>query len=187
VSKLTQYMLLKASEHWGDLEIKHYKDSNYEPLMPILQQEFPNWSSKKIKAYVDLSNNKAPGIAGVLAAKNTSGYYVGCLIYTFQQIDSETFNYPEHVNSKKNLNILVVENINSCIPILQKKIFLALIEESINMAEFHDCDYLELPTLATEHYELIREKYKAQIQDPRSFRTYIKLSKSLALSVDDFL
>jgi len=184
MSKLTQYMPVKVNDHWGDLEIKPYMSSNYEPLMPILQQEFPNWNSKKIRSYMNLANNKDKNIAGVLAARNASGYYVGCLIYTFQQMDSKTFNYPNNLNSDKNLKIFVIENINACIPILQKNIFLALIDETINIAEYYDCDYLELPTLATEHYDLVKKKYKEQIEDPKNFRTYLQLSKTLTAHME---
>jgi len=184
MSKLTQDMAVKVNEHWGNLEIKPYSSSNYEPLMPILQQEFPNWNSKKIKSYMNLANGKDKSVAGVLAAKNASGYYVGCLIYTFQKMDSKSFNYPNHISSDKNFKIFVIENINACIPMLQKNIFLALVDEAINIAENYDCDYLELPTLATEHYELVKKKYKEQIQDPKDFRTYLKLSKTLTAHME---
>jgi len=184
MSKLTQDMPVKVNEHWGNLEIKPYKDSNYEPLMPVLQQEFPNWNSKKIKSYMNLANGKDKGLAGVLAAKNTSGYYVGFLIYTFQTMDSKSFNYPNHRGSDKSFKVFVIENINACIPMLQKNIFLALVDEAINLAENYDCDYLELPTLATAHYELVKKKYKEQIQDPKDFRTYLKLSKTLTAHME---
>ena len=177
MSKLTQDMPVKVNEHWGDLEIKPYKSSNYEPLMPILQQEFPNWNSKKIKSYVNLANSKTENVAGVLAAKNAYGYYVGCLIYTFQQMNSKSFNYPNHIGSDKNLNIFVIENINSCIPILQKKIFMTLVDTAVDIAKTNGCNYMELPTLATEGYELIREKYQDCIMDSKTFRTYLNISK----------
>ncbi len=181
---LSQDMSVIVNDHWGNLEIKPYKSSNYEPLMPILQQEFPNWNSKKIKSYISLTNGKDEDIAGVLAAKNASGYYVGCLIYTFQTMDSKSFNYLNHVASDKSFKVFVIENINSCIPIVQKNIFLALVDEAINLAENYDCDYLELPTLATAHYELVKKKYKEQIQDPKDFRTYLKLSKALTAHME---
>ena len=133
---------------------------------------------------MDLANDKDKSVAGVLAAKNASGYYVGCLIYTFQKMDSKSFNYPNHIGSDKNFKIFVIENINACIPMLQKNIFLALVDEAINIAENYDCDYLELPTLATEHYELVKKKYKEQIQDPKDFRTYLKLSKTLTAHME---
>ena len=166
---------VNVNNHWGNLIIGSYENKSVDPLMPILQQEFPNWNSKRIKSYMDLVNQGNSAISGVLAAKNESGYYVGCLIYTFQQIDKEKFDHP--TNSKKNgiCNVFVVENINSCIPILQKQIFLALIDESIKIALANNCCYLELPTLNTQSYTLIKKKYSSQIQDPKTFRTYIKL------------
>ena len=168
-------MAVRVNGHWGDLEIRPYQSSNYEPLMPILQQEFPNWNSKKIKSYMDLSKGKGENVAGVLAAKNTSGYYVGCLIYTFQQIDAEKFNKEKHHNQNETFSVFVVENINSCIPILQRQIFLALVDEVVKIAGANNCDYIELPTVNTQSYFLIKEKYKDQIEDPKTFRTYIKI------------
>jgi len=101
------------------------------------------------------------------------------LIYTYQKIDADKFDYPSNIFSKENLDIFVIKNINSCIQILQKQIFLSIINEAINVAETNECDYIELPVLATESYELVRNKYKNQIQDPKNFRTYLTLSKSI--------
>jgi|TARA_Y100000310_G_scaffold253143_1_gene259948 hypothetical protein len=170
---------VKVNNHWGNLQIVPYIDNNIDPLMPILQQEFPDWNSKRIKAYMQLVTRETPKISGVLAAKNESGYYVGCLIYTYQKIDENDFEYSSNIDSKKTFDIFVIENINSCIPILQKRIFLSLIDTAIGIAESNKCDYIELPTLATESYDLVRNKYEGQIQDPKKFRTYLKLSKSL--------
>ena len=174
----------KVSSHWGNLEIGFYQNKNIDPLMPILQQEFPNWNSKRIKSYMELVNQKSANTSGVVPAKNESGYYVGCLIYTFQDIDAARFDYPSNINSNTSFSIFVVENINSCIPILQKKIFLALIDEAISIAEHNDCHYVELPTLASESYELVKKKYQNQIQDPKTFRTYLKLSKTLTAHME---
>ena len=170
---------VRAKKHWGNLEIGSYINENIDPLMPILQQEFPNWNSKRIKSYMKLINHENSNISGVLAAKNESGYYVGCLIYTYQKIDENDFEYSSNIDSKKTFDIFVIENINSCIPILQKRIFLSLIDTAIGIAESNKCDYIELPTLTTESYDLVRNKYEGQIQDPKKFRTYLKLSKSL--------
>jgi len=166
---------VKVSNHWGNLIIGSYQSKDINPLMPILQQEFPNWNSKRIKSYMELVNHENSEVSGVLAAKNESGYYVGCLIYTFQQIDKSKFNNGSNGSSNEASNVFVIENINSCIPILQKKIFLALIDEAIKIAQTNECDYIELPTLATHSYELVKEKYNNSIEDPKSFRTYIRL------------
>ena len=166
---------VKMNNHWGDLSIGFYQNKNIDPLMPILQQEFPNWNSKRIKSYMDLVNHESSKVSGVLAAKNEFGYYVGCLIYTFQKIDSERFNLPKNYDQNDDFNVFVVENINSCIPILQKQIFLALIDEVIKIAAANNCDYVELPTLNTQNYLLVKEKYSTQIEDPKTFRTYIKI------------
>ena len=175
---------VRAKKHWGNLEIGSYINENIDPLMPILQQEFPNWNSKRIKAYMDLVNHENSEVSGVLAAKNEYGYYVGCLIFTYQQIDQDRLNGSLNNNSNEISNVFVVENINSCIPILQKQIFLALIDECINIAEDNNCDYLEVPTLGTDGYDLVKKKYKYQIQDPKNFRTYLKLAKCLTAHME---
>jgi len=176
MSKLTKIMSsIKINNNWGGLAIGSYQDKNIDPLMPILQQEFPNWNSKRIKSYMELVNHEISKVSGVLAAKNESGYYVGCLIYTFQQIDKERIDCPKDINEDEICNIFVVENINSCIPILQKQIFLALIDESISIAMTNNCNYIELPTISTQSYELVKKKYNNQIQDNKSFRTYIRI------------
>jgi len=166
---------VKLNNHWGNLMIGSYENKNIDPLMPILQQEFPNWNSRRIKSYMELVNHENSKVSGVLAAKNESGYYVGCLIYTFQQIDRDKVNYPKDVNEDEICNVFVIENINSCIPILQKQIFLALIDETVNIAMANGCDYLELPTISTQSYELVKKKYNNQVEDAKSFRTYIKI------------
>jgi len=167
--------IIKSNGHWGNLKIGSYQNKNIDPIMPILQQEFPNWNSKKIKSYMELVNHDHSEVSGVLAAKNESGYYVGCLIYTFQQIDASRFNYLSSNDLNEIFNVFVIENINSCIPILQKQIFLALIDEGVNIAKNKNCNYVELPTLATQSYELVRKKYINKIQNPKTFRTYIKI------------
>ena len=103
---------VKMNTHWGNLTIGSYQNKNIDPLMPILQQEFPNWNSKRIKSYMDLVNHESSKVSGVLAAKNEFGYYVGCLIYTFQKIDSERFNLPKNYDQNDDFNVFVVENIN---------------------------------------------------------------------------
>ena len=176
---------VKVNNHWGNLQIAFYRDSNVDPLMPILQQEFPNWNSKRIKSYMELVNRETSETSGVLAAKNESGYYVGCLIYTHQKIDSRKFDSPSNIGSNEVLDIFVVENINTCIPIFQQKIFLELVDEAINIAERNNFSYIELPTLASESYELVKNKYKNQIQDPKNFRTYLKLSRSITTQMEN--
>ena len=166
---------VKLNNHWGNLMIGSYENKNIDPLMPILQQEFPNWNSRRIKSYMELVNHENSKVSGVLAAKNESGYYVGCLIYTFQQIDKERIDCPKDINEDEICNVFVVENINSCIPILQKQIFLALIDESISIAMTNNCNYIELPTISTQSYELVKKKYNNQVEDAKSFRTYIKI------------
>ncbi len=167
--------ITKINNHWGNLKIGSYQNKDINPLMPILQQEFPNWNSKRIKTYMELVSHENSNISGILAAKNEFGYYVGCLIYTFQQIDAEKFNKEKHHNQNETFSVFVVENINSCIPILQRQIFLALVDEVVKIAGANNCDYIELPTVNTQSYFLIKEKYKDQIEDPKTFRTYIKI------------
>ncbi|SVC18623.1 uncharacterized protein METZ01_LOCUS271477, partial [marine metagenome] len=101
------------------LNIRSFKSENIYPLLPLLSQEFPNWTIDKIKNYIKLVISKKNDVAGILVAQNDSLYNVGMLIYTFQTVTSGLLD-----NSKKEkfLNGIVVENLNASSPILQKQV-----------------------------------------------------------------
>ena len=165
---------------YGGLQVEEYQDRNVQPLLGLLNQEFPNWSSSKIKSYMNLVTSKANAISGVLVAKNKAEYYLGILIYTFQQIDSSKIDNSCTNGNKKNAsNIFVVENLIASSLILQSRVFLSLVESGIEIAKNHMCDYIELPKFDTESYNLLKKKYENQVTDCKDFRTYLKLNKSL--------
>ena len=159
------------NDHIG-LLIKQYDNDNIYPLLPLLFQEFPNWTLDKIKNYVKIVISKKHDVAGMLVAQNEAMYYVGLLIYTFQQISPELIG-----NTKKNqfAKGVVVENLIASSPILQKQVFFILVENIITMAKKNNCQFIELPKF-DETYELIKEKYKKQITNHNNFRIFIKLN-----------
>tara|TARA_B100000929_G_C15440773_1_gene397932 strand:+ start:479 stop:976 length:498 start_codon:yes stop_codon:yes gene_type:complete len=153
------------------LLIKYYKNDNIYPLLPLLSQEFPNWTVDKIKNYIKLVISKNNDVAGILVAQNDAQYNVGMLIYTYQTITSDLIG-----NSKnKFVNGIVVENLNASSPILQKQVFFILIEKVMKFAKEKKCEFIELPKF-DESYELINQKYKSQISNPNNFRVFIKLN-----------
>ena len=153
------------------LLVTHYKNDNIYPLLPLLSQEFPNWTIDKIKNYVKLVISKNHDVAGMLVAQNEAAYNVGLLVYTFQSTNSKSSN-----KNKKDdfMDGLVIENLIASSPILQKQVFFILIESVIKMAKKNNCQFIELPKF-DETYELIKEKYKKQISHQNSFRVFIKL------------
>ena len=153
------------------LLVTHYKNDNIYPLLPLLSQEFPNWTIDKIKNYVKLVISKNHDVAGMLVAQNEAAYNVGLLVYTFQSTNSKSSN-----KNKKDdfMNGLVIENLIASSPILQKQVFFILVENIITMAKKNNCQFIELPKF-DETYELIKEKYKKQISHQNSFRVLIKL------------
>jgi hypothetical protein len=174
---------VKVNKHWGGLQIEPYASNNIYPLLPLLKQEFPNWSTKQIKSYVELVASKKQDLTGLLVARNEAHYYVGLIVYTIQQMDSKSVEKSKDNNGKdkgeKPLNILVVENLISSSPILQKQVFMALVDAVIDVAENNSCDFVELPKFDNESYDLIKDKYQNQLSETENFRTYLKLSKSL--------
>ena len=108
-------MPLKSSlNNDAGLKISHYNSSDgVYPILPLLSEEFPNWTIDKIKNYVKLVVTKKNEIAGMLVAKNEALYNVGLLIYTFQSVGTKYLNnHEEHSNSKEEFtNGIVVENI----------------------------------------------------------------------------
>ena len=173
------------NKYWGGLQIEPYKDKNIYPLLPLLKQEFPNWSTKQIKSYVELVISKKQDVTGLLVARNETHYYVGLIVYTIQQMDSKPVEKSKDNNEKdkeeKPLNVLVVENLIASSPFLQKQVFMALVDAVIDIAESNSCDFIELAKFDNESYDLIRDKYQSQISESEGFRTYLKLSKFLTV------
>jgi hypothetical protein len=164
---------IKEVKYTG-LSITHYKSDNIYPLLPLLSQEFPNWTIDKIKNYVKLVITKNHDVAGMLVAQNEAAYNVGLLIYTFQSISSKLSN-----KNKKDdfMDGLVVENLIASSPILQKQVFFILIENVIKMAKKNNCEFVvELPKF-DETYELIKQKYQKQISNINSFRPIIRFAQ----------
>jgi len=173
----------KMSYTWGGLQVARYKNKDIAPLFPLLEQEFSNWTSKKISSYMDLVTTKASDTGGVLVAQNEALYYVGLVVYTLQQIKSEHFDCFK--DSKKDAvvvnevyNILVIENIIASSPILQKQVFMALVDATVKIAKHLSCDYVELPKVDHESFQFVQKKYGSQIEDAKGFRSYIALSPS---------
>ena len=176
-------MSVKINKNWGGLQIGPYESNNIYPLLPLLKQEFPDWSSKQIKSYVELTTSKKDAVTGFLTARNEAYYYVGLIVYTIQQMDSKRADKPKDNDEKdkeeKSLNVLVIENLIASSPILQKRVFMALVDAVVDIAESSSCDFLELPKFDNESYDLIKEAYQSQITESEGFRTYLKLSKTL--------
>ena len=154
------------------LLVTHYKNDNIYPLLPLLSQEFPNWTIDKIKNYVKLVISKNHDVADILVAQNEASYYVGLVVYTYQSISSKLLG-----NTIKDQFVkgIVVENLIASSPILQKQVFFILIENVIKMAKKNNCEFVELPKF-DETYELIKQKYQKQISHSNGFRVFIKLT-----------
>ena len=178
-------MTTRMDKNWGGLQIGPYEGGDIYPLLPLLKQEFPNWSSKQINSYIGLVTSNKEAVTGLLVAKNKADYYVGLIIYTIQQMSNKRINRLKDNNQKNKtkkeeyLNVLVVENLIASSPVLQKKIYIALVNSVVDIAKTNSCDFVELPKLENESYDLIRNKYQEQITESKGFRTYLKLSKSL--------
>ena len=173
----------RMSYKWGGLQVTRYKDKNIAPLFPLLEQEFSNWTPIKISSYMNLVITKASDTGGVLVAQNEASYYVGLVVYTLQQIKSEHFDCFKDSKKKGEVlnevyDLLVIENIIASTPILQKQVFMALVEATINIAKHLSCDYIELPKIDHESFQFVRKKYGSQIEDAKGFRSYIALSSS---------
>ena len=159
------------NDHIG-LLIKQYDNDNIYPLLPLLSQEFPNWTLDKVKHYVKIVISKKHDVAGMLVAQNEAMYYVGLLIYTFQSISQELIG---NTKKKQFENGVVVENLIASSPILQKQVFFLLIENIVKIAKKNNCKFIELPKI-DETYDLIKKKYKNQITRHNNFRIFIKLN-----------
>mgnify|MGYP001405174377 FL=1 len=162
---------LKEKNYTG-LSVSYYDSDNIYPLLPLLSEEFPNWTLDKIKNYVKLVVSKKPDVAGMLVAKNEAFYNVGLLIYTFQSVSTKYL----YTDVKEEFtNGLMVENIVASGPILKQQIFLIIVESAIDIAKKNNCKFIELPKF-DETYKLVNEKYHNKIIKINNFRTAIDLS-----------
>ncbi len=164
------------SESNTGLLISNYRSDNIYPLLPLLSEEFPNWSMDRIKNYMKLvisGKKEASDSSGILVAQNNALYYVGLLIYTYQTITSDLLTKK---NKDEFVNGIVVENLNASSPILQKNVFFILLETLLTIAKKNDCDFIELPKI-DETYELIEKKYKKQMVHANNFRFFIDLKE----------
>jgi len=162
---------LKEKNYTG-LSVSYYNSDNIYPLLPLLSEEFPNWTVDKIKNYVKLVVSKEPDVAGMLVVKNEAFYNVGLLIYTFQSVGTKYL----YTDVKEEFtNGLMVENIVASGPILKQQIFLIIVESAIDIAKKNNCKFIELPKF-DETYKLVNEKYHNKIIKINNFRTAIDLS-----------
>ncbi len=165
-------MTLNNEKSNTGLIISNYDSNDTNPLLPLLSQEFPDWPIDKIKSYISLVIKNKKDVAGLLVAKNEAFYNVGLLIYTIQQVRTKT---NKETNNKDFENCVVIENLVASSPILQKQVFLLLVEEAFNIAKINSCKFVELPRL-DNGYQLIKDKYKTKIQNVNGFRTFLKIS-----------
>ena len=162
----------KDEKSYTGLIISNYDSNDTNPLLPLLSQEFPDWPIDKIKSYISLVIKNKKDVAGLLVAKNEAFYNVGLLIYTIQQVRTKT---NKETNNKDFENCVVIENLVASSPILQKQVFLLMVEEAFNIAKINSCKFVELPRL-DNGFQLIKDKYKTKIQNVNGFRTFLKIS-----------
>jgi len=165
-------MVVKDEKSYTGLIISNYNSSDINPLLPLLSDEFPDWSIDKIKSYIGLVIKNKKNVAGLLVAKNKAYYNVGLLIYTIQQVQTKTNKEKGNKNFE---NCVVIENLVASSPILQKQVFLLMIEEVFKIAKNSSCKFIELPRL-DDGYQLVKDKYKTKIQNVNGFRTFLKIS-----------
>ena len=155
--------------NYTGLSVSFYDSDNIYPLLPLLSEEFPNWTVNKIQNYIKLVVSKKPNVAGMIVAKNESLYYVGLLVYTFQSVSSK---YIEENKKTEFSNGLVIENLIASSPILQQQVFFLIVEKAIELAKKNKCEFVELPKF-DENYKLIQNKYQSKIHQSNNFRTVI--------------
>jgi len=163
---------MKNEKTYTGLVVSNYNSNDINPLLPLLSEEFPDWPIDKIKSYISLIIKNKKDVAGLLVAKNESFYNVGLLIYTIQQIQAKTVKMN---NNKDFENCLVIENLVASSPILQKQVFLLMVEKVFKIAKKNSCKLVELPRLDNA-YQLVKDKYKKIIQNVNGFRTFLKIS-----------
>jgi hypothetical protein len=99
---------------------------------------------------------------------------VQLLIYSIQNVCAEKFGNLEDDFSK----CLVIENLIASSPILEKSVFLSLVEKAVDIAENNYCKSIELPKFDAS-FDLIKKKYKNKILNLNGWRTFLEIDKVL--------
>jgi hypothetical protein len=157
------------------LDILTFKESdlNLMSILPLLAEEFPSWGSDRLKSYIRLVLKQESN--GILVAKNDSSYNVGLLIYSMQDIINKSFSK----NAKKEFSkCLVVENLISSSPVLEKQVYLLLTNKAVDIAENNSCEIVELPRFNSS-FDLVKKKYEKKIVNLDGWRILIKINKIL--------
>ena len=157
------------------LNILRFQDSdlNLMGILPLLAEEFPSWGLDRLKSYIRLVLKQESN--GILVARNNSFYNVGLLIYSMQDIINKGFSK----NAKKEFSkCLVVENLISSSPVLEKKVYLQLTNKAVDIAENNSCEIVELPRFNSS-FDLVKNKYEKEIVNSDGWRTFIKINKIL--------
>ena len=145
----------KNSNFLPGLKISQLKADNCDlsGIFPLIAEEFPSWGISKLRGYLDkVFKNES---SGLLVAQNETFYNVGLLIYTIQNVCAEKFGNLEDDFSK----CLVIENLIASSPILEKSVFLSLVEKAIDIAENNSCKSIELPKFDAS-FDLIKKNIK---------------------------
>ena len=164
----------KNSNYLPGLKISQLKTGNfdYSGILPLIAEEFPSWGVIKLRDYLNkVLKNKS---SGLLVAQNETFYNVGLLIYSIQDIGAEKFGNLEDEFSK----CLVIDNLIASSPILEKSVFLSLVEKAVDIAENNSCRSIELPKFDAS-FDLIKKKYKNKILNLNGWRTFLEIDKVL--------
>ena len=155
------------------IDIFRFQDSDLSlmGILPLLAEEFPSWGLDRLKSYIRLVLKQESN--GILVAKNDSSYNVGLLIYSMQDIINNGFSK----NAKKEFSkCLVVENLISSSPVLEKKVYLQLANKAVDIAENNSCDVIELPRLDSS-FDLIKKNMKKIFLTPMDGEPLLKFIK----------
>ena len=164
----------KNSNFLPGLKISQLKADNCDlsGIFPLIAEEFPSWGISKLRDYLNkVFKNES---SGLLVAQNETFYNVGLLIYTIQNVCAEKFGNLEDDFSK----CLVIENLIASSPILEKSVFLSLVEKAVDIAENNSCRSIELPKFDSS-FDLIKKKYKNKILNLNGWRTFLEIDKVL--------
>ena len=73
---------------------------------------------------------------------------------------------------------LVVENLISSSPVLEKKVYLQFTNKAIDIDENNSCEIIELPRFNSA-FDLVKRKYEKIIVSFEGWRAFVKINKIL--------
>ena len=155
---------------YSRLNVRLCDMTHIDILIPILIDEFDTWSHDSRRNYLQQILQSSSCSAGVLAAQNDEGYFVGLLIYEFRQ-GSSNLGAKKKEEEHFSLEIISMLSTNS---MFRKEIIGSLIKGVQAICVNNYCDLIKIPN-HSDVVKILERDYKDNLMEKPPDWIYLTL------------